>query len=673
MGQGAVLFLKIKMEQLLVLVAGLALTVIWAGLYLHKPALLTHLENKIHDTLTVNRGEVARSPVPVIIDLDEKSLARYGQWPWPRYRVARLLDKLGQAGAACVALDIVFAEPDRTSLVNVKQNLLHDLGADLSLQGIPQAVRDNDELLAQALAKGKVVLGYEFIFNQGAMVANRDARLHPVAAVMITPPGKPAEPAPFFTARGALTNLPRLSLAAGSSGFFNVTPDPDGILRRVPLLIRYGQRLYPSLALAAILHEMKTRQVMIRQIPGGGVRIKLGKRVIPLDQQGNLILRFHGKRHTFDYISAADLLDDQVEPARVKGKIAFVGTSAMGLAEMRTTAFDPVFPGVEVHATVVDNLLRSDWVFRPSHAREWELGVTILLGAAFSILLAWSGAGWSVLVLGGVGLGLWQGSDYLLREQGRLLSPLFPMLAAAGNFAALVALRFWLEQRRANRRTAAMLRAQNLTLQCLASLAETRDNETGAHIQRTQEYVRILCHQLAGHARFKDYLRGHAIDMLYKSAPLHDIGKVGVADEILLKPGPLTAAEFEQMKLHTVYGRDAIMNAEKRSGDTSKNSFLHYAKEVVYSHHERWDGGGYPEGLKGEAISIAGRIMALADVYDALISKRVYREALPHDQVREIIVAGSGSQFDPAIVEAFLQCEQEFQATASRISDSPEE
>ena len=211
---------------------------------------------------------------------------------------------------------------------------------------------------------------------------------------------------------------------------------------------------------------------------------------------------------------------------------------------------------------------------------------------------------------------------------------------------------------------------QDVTIQALAGLAETRDNETGAHIRRTQNYVRYLAIQLKSKAKFSADLTPENIELLYKSAPLHDIGKVGVPDRILLKPGKLTGEEFKEMKKHTIYGHDAIKMAEKDLGTTS---FLRFAREIAYTHHEKWDGSGYPQGLAGENIPVLGRLMALADVYDALISKRVYKRPFTHTKAVKIIKEGKGNHFDPDIVEAFLKIESEFQKTAVELTDSEEE
>jgi len=219
-------------------------------------------------------------------------------------------------------------------------------------------------------------------------------------------------------------------------------------------------------------------------------------------------------------------------------------------------------------------------------------------------------------------------------------------------------------------RTRQLELTQEVTIESMGTLAEYRDPETGGHIKRTQHYVRLLAEKLKDHPKFRDFLDDKTIELLYKSAPLHDIGKVGVQDHILLKPGKLTDEEFAEMKKHTIYGRDAIALQEKKLGE---NSFLHHAREIAATHQEKWDGSGYPEGLKGDDIPISGRLMAVADVYDALISKRVYKPPFPHSKAVTIIREGRGSHFDPDMVDAFMEITEEFRKIALQFADFEEE
>jgi len=223
-------------------------------------------------------------------------------------------------------------------------------------------------------------------------------------------------------------------------------------------------------------------------------------------------------------------------------------------------------------------------------------------------------------------------------------------------------------ERRVAERTEELGRTRDVSIRALASLAETRDNETGNHIRRTQGYVRALAERVARAPEHRDRLTPSVIDLLFKSAPLHDIGKVGIPDAVLLKPGKLTPDEFDVMKRHTVLGRDAILAAEQGES-LGASSFLHVAREIAYGHHEKWDGTGYPLGLRAEAIPLSSRLMAVADVYDALISKRPYKVPFSHEKACEIILEGAGKHFDPALIEAFTGLRDDFDAIACAYRD----
>jgi putative two-component system response regulator len=213
-----------------------------------------------------------------------------------------------------------------------------------------------------------------------------------------------------------------------------------------------------------------------------------------------------------------------------------------------------------------------------------------------------------------------------------------------------------------------LIAAQSATITAFCSLAEVRDNETGNHIRRTQNYVRLLAEELRDHPRFRQTLSDELIVLLFKSAPLHDIGKVAIPDSVLLKPGKLDPDEWTIMQRHCAYGRDAIALSASELVN-GEESFLKYAIEIAYSHHERWDGNGYPQKLGGDTIPLSARLMAVADVYDALISKRVYKPAFPHDQALDIIAVERGKQFDPDITDAFVAINEKFHQIAQAYGD----
>jgi putative two-component system response regulator len=211
------------------------------------------------------------------------------------------------------------------------------------------------------------------------------------------------------------------------------------------------------------------------------------------------------------------------------------------------------------------------------------------------------------------------------------------------------------------------LESRDLTIFALAKLSESRDTETGAHLERIREYSRLLAQELGRREEFCDIIDGDFVDMLYLTTPLHDIGKVGIPDSVLLKPGKLTPDEYDIMKQHTLIGGrtlDAVVAVNPEA------EFLVMARDIALTHHERYDGKGYPYGLAAEQIPLTGRITALADVYDALTSKRIYKPAFSHEEARQIIYEGRGTQFDPLVVQAFEALEDDFILVRQRFDNS---
>ncbi|OOZ40498.1 two-component system response regulator [Solemya pervernicosa gill symbiont] len=221
-----------------------------------------------------------------------------------------------------------------------------------------------------------------------------------------------------------------------------------------------------------------------------------------------------------------------------------------------------------------------------------------------------------------------------------------------------------------DQRTTQLKVSKEATIEAMGIVAENRDPETGGHIQRTKEYVRLLSEALATRAKYRGRLTDRNIELIYHSAPLHDLGKVAISDSILLKPGKLTKDEFEVMKHHTTIGENTILLTQQRLPETQ---MLDVAREIAGGHHEKWNGLGYPRGLKGDMIPLSARMMALADVYDALISRRPYKEPMLHSEVYPMILEGAGSHFDPDVVEAFIEQVDYFKATSEQIVDAPEE
>lgn len=615
---------------------GLIPVLITAVLAIYRPAFFPRLDDTVYDTVMRSARTVPPGNHVVIVDIDERSLTTLGQWPWRRDAVGRLITRLRDMGASAIALDIIFAEPDRFEV--------RDPGESPS-SATP------DDILAGVLRDGRVILGYAFTFDR-APSARSACVLHPVSLAVVHPSDETGG-APYFRATGAVCSLPMLAKAAGASGFLNAAPDPDGILRRVPLVVELDGRMYPSLALAAVAAVTGARDMALYVSNVNASTLTIDQRIVPLDGKGNLLARYRGKKGTFPHVSAADVLSGQVPPETLRDKIVFVGTTALGTREVVATPLDTLFAGVEVQATIADNLLGQSFIRRSALGSILDSQLVLVLGIAIAVLVARIGVVPGILG-GAAGLmALWSGAAWLLSTRGIFISPLFPTIAVISALAVMTFAKFTIERRRADTAGRERTAAQRLMVQTLLSLTETRDAETGRHSRRTQRYARVLAEELSHHPDFHDFLTPERVDLLSSLAPLHDIGKVGIPDHILNKPGALTPEELEEMRKHPALGHDVILKAEQQVG-VHDDVTLAMAKDIVYTHHERWDGSGYPQGLRGTEIPIAGRVMAIVDVYDAASARTLYRRTMSHDDTVKFIIGGKGIHFDPDVVEAFV-------------------
>ena len=630
----------------LVFLCGLLPVLISAALPIFQPAVLSRVDRAVYDTLARSVPATPPSEDVVIVDVDERSLSTIGQWPWRRDVVALLIARLRDAGATVVALDIIFAEPDRDE----------DLGrpedeSTATRQPTP------DEMLGKTIREGRVVLGYAMTFDP---VARRQSPcvLHPVNLATFDARDEADEP-PYFRATDAVCSLPIIAESSASSGFLNAAPDSDGILRRAPVVIELNGQVYPNLAFAAVAAATGTHESALRISNVNAASLIAGPLAVPLDGKGNMLLRYRGKKRTFPYVSAADALSGTAPARMLRDKIVFVGTTALGTREVVATPLDTLFAGVEVQATIADNLLQQDFFRRPASGTALEILAVLLLGGAVALFAATTGLLAGALAAAGGIATAWGGSIWLLSGVGAFLSPLLPTFAAIAVCGVSTSAKFTVERLRADRANREKSVAQRLMVQTLLSLTQARDAETGDHSRRTQQYAKVLAQELSRNASFNAYLTPHRIDLLSSLAPLHDIGKVGVPDHILNKPGPLTPDELTEMRKHPVIGLEVILKAEQQVG-VRGDEILAMAKDIVYTHHERWDGTGYPRGLHGNEIPVGGRVMALVDVYDAAVTRTLYRSTLSHDEALAFIVRAKGMQFDPAVVEAFVRVADAF-------------
>lgn len=570
--------------------------------------------------------------------------------------MGRLVKNVAQASPKALGVDILFAEKDRSSLSTIRQSFQREFGLDLKTSGIPEDMEDNDAYLGAVLAKTNAVGAVLHLFHRTS--GNQECLPKPLEVKGRT------DLISFPEASGILCNTPKVQAGMVASGFINVGQDEDGSIRRVALLHRFQGRHYPSLPLALFMLTQGVNEAHIEADIFGPLLVVGGARV-PINKEGYARLKFSGPAGQHRFIPAHDALRGAFDARSLADKIVILGSSATGLNDLHHTAVSPNFPGTEIFAVLLDNL------FENSHYRELPfargyLAVTTVLAAALVSLLFFrfpplrAGLGALLVALFFPGIGV-----ILFYTHGLILPAAGPLFSALSQFVLLSIFLYAREQQLAFVRLRQLARVKQLTLESMTAVAESHDELGGAHIKRTQHYVKVLAQHLRATGNYP-VLTEYYIELLFHSAPLHDVGKVAVPEHILFKPGPLTQEEFVIMKEHVRRGRTIIeTTAEGVKGD----QFLSLAAEIAWTHHEKWDGTGYLEGLKGEAIPLSGRIMALADVYDALTSVRHYKGAFSHERAKDILLQGRGTHFDPAIVDAFVAQEAEFQRIARDFKD----
>lgn len=593
-----------------------------------------------------------------VVSIDEASLAALGQWPWPRYRVAQLLARIAEAEPAAIAVDVLFSEADRTSLKALQQSFKHDFGVELQVSGVPEDLQDNDGYLGYVMGQVGAVGARFFFLDQQPVVGGglRPGIGFTGALDALSPP----------EASGALDSVAPIASQTRFSGFINSQRDSDGVVRRVPLLLQHRGILHPSLALAATLRALGLAQAEV-ETGFAGPTLRLGDRRLPLDHQGQALLRLHARAERYPEVSALAVLSGTVAPAALRGKVVFVGVSAAGFNDLHATALGQTFAGVRLQAALAQDLLDGTLVRIPAFAGPLQALLCLVGGLLLSAGFFFNRSQRRFALLAGSLIVLPQLLAAWLFVRANLFLPLAAPLTLVVLLSGLALVTRSVVARRHEQRWRRQLeRSRQVTIESMAAVAETRDPETGAHIKRTQYYVRAIAEQLRRSGQAPELLTPDFIQLLFLSAPLHDIGKVGVPDAILLKPGRLTPDEMAVMQRHAEFGRQIILST---ASHLEEDNFLALAADIASTHHEKWDGTGYPNGLAGTDIPLAGRIMAVADIYDALISRRCYKEPFSHEHSLGLMRDMRGSTFDPLVLDAFLTIEPQILAIAQRFHD----
>lgn len=623
---------------------------------------IARLDRAILDLLLVTSTSELLEPDTIVVDIDDVSLASVGQWPWPRYRIAALIDEIAAAQPAAIALDILLSEADRTSLAEIQKVYKHDFNIDVAFSGVPSGLMDNDGYLGHRMAQAEVIGARYFYFDH---TTKDDRPLLPGVAIV----GR-VDLLSLEQASGVLSSTEAIDRQTRSNGFLNVRKDNDDVLRQVPLLISYAGTAHPSLALAATMRSLGVSSAQVES-SRDGLSLHVGPHKVPLDASGYVRLRFYGPASEYRSVSAVDILTGKARAEDLRGKVVFVGSSAVGLNDVHQTAVDHGFSGLKIQSVVAQNILDDRAVRTPL----WGGVIAFALAGLAALFLSYlfvAGYGLPVLAWAGVGASLVLSAPtaVVFPSSSMYLPVAVPLLVVGLLQAFFITARLAFNRRQMKHWRGQLEKARQLTIESMAAVAETRDPETGAHIKRTQNYVRAVARRLQRSGHYLETLTEGYIHLLYLSAPLHDIGKVGVPDAILLKPGALTDEEWIIMRKHPEFGRQIILSASDRyEGD----NFLTIASEIAATHHEKWDGTGYPSGLMGQEIPLSGRIMAVADIYDALISRRCYKEPFSHERSMSIMRDLRGNTFDPLVFDAFLDIEEEIQQIAGDFRDEDEE
>ncbi|EXJ11889.1 CHASE2 domain-containing protein [Nitrincola nitratireducens] len=409
---------------------------IFSALQLYPPQILKTFELKLSDQMLSIRGQQPVDPRIAIIDIDERSLQEIGQWPWPRNRVAELLLNLRDSGVAIIGLDIVFAEPDNASPRRILQNLNLPLDID--------ALPDYDEIFNQAIVETPTVLGYVFVMENDQLHSEHRPDTHAI----ILESNKPPQSLVLNPHRPILS-LPQTHIDGLFSGYINTLPDIDGTIRHLPLIMEYDGNLYPSLAMEIARLGMGAQRIQLRYHHQFVETLLLDSLEIPTDIYGRLAVNFRGPSFQYPYISAVDVLT-RPETLSLEGSVVLVGTSAAGLLDLRSTPLDSVYPGVEVHATVIDNILNQDFISKPS----WALGVDFvtlcIIATAGALILSVSSTLISACLALSSLMCLLVSHYYLLSQQGLLFTTLTPSLLLISHFVLGTLLNHHQDQKQKN-------------------------------------------------------------------------------------------------------------------------------------------------------------------------------------------------------------------------------
>ena len=618
-----------------------------------------------------------------IVAIDEASLSKIGQWPWPRNKLADLIAAIGAYQPAAIGLDMYMPERDQTSPDIVAANLPAD--AEPGLLAQLQAMPSHEALLAEALFTYPTVLG----------AAGFDFETYTTSAGLRTIPLQVIgnNPLPFVRKFDAvLASLPELQAAAWGQAVLSVDLD-FGVVRRIPLVVAVGDELVPGLAMEMLRVATGSEAVTMYSGERGVESVDIAELSVPTQPGGDMWLHFAEASSTAGrYVSAARVLAGEVDPDQLNGKLVLLGLTGFGLNDMRTTALGELVPGIEIQAQLLETMFDGHFIVRPWWMKWVEIGGILAIGLFLVWFIPrtdsplakflqtvpraylWLTLGIN-LILAGIGLMLFRNLGLLFDTASAFL--IFSAIIGSLVSSALIQIdrvnKAREEQQQELRETAKLV--AGTVAASFSQAAEAANN--GPDGQPVDRLTAALGAEAARQPQFAEQLDARTIALISRAALHRDMGMVQVPREHLESPDPLPPDAHRRLRQHTEVGRLALTSVREllereHSGISPElEHYLEVMRDTVDSHHERWDGQGYPRGLAGEDIPLAGRLVALVDTYQSLVSERPYRPARSHDAAMDIIRQGSGSQFDPRLVECLVTVMADRQAATQPPSDTP--
>ncbi len=605
---------------------------------------IEYVDHKTYDQLQKVNHSIFKKDINssvVIIDIDEDSLQALGQWPWSRLIISEIVSKLAAYHPSSVGLDILFPEEDKTSPNKIVEFYKKMLSKNIKIEGLSNNLNDNDSIFAKSIKNAKVVLPLYLSSNiQKNQICNIDIKnMNLIDDSSITLKGS-----------NIVCNIPSLQRASSNTGFINASGDEDGIFRRVPLFIKYQDKVIPSFALANMMN--------LSELKIDKDKISILNKTFRMSENTNVLLDFE-ENNKVKKISVIDILKNNFDKKDITGKFVLIGSSAIGLHDNYQLANKIKINGIQVHSTLINNILNDNIIY---YSRTYEY-INLLLSFLLSIFIIYTFLktifknlyiifGF-IVILFCINIIALSNNYYL--SFGYFIIPLIVSFFLIN----LLFIIYYIKNKMKLEKE--IIDAHSNTMESMIAMIQHVDTETGEHLNRTKEYVKLMSTYLYEHDIYTNTIDKDFIEFMYRASPLHDIGKIGIPPEILRKPEKLTKEEYKIIQTHSEIGKDIISIAMNNSKDSE---FLKMAFNITYYHHEKWDGTGYPNKLKGEQIPLESRIMAIADVYDALINKRCYKKAFGFDYSDDLIISCKGTHFDPILVDAFIELKDEFKQIA---------